>query len=90
MEEGQIRVWWCPQMPMDNFYVPVANIEQAALIMDTLADYDLFQYNNNVKPDYSNAGGVEIFEDGEWMDWHNDEFDDFDEYKESLESEDGN
>ena len=26
--------------------------------MDVLADYDLFQLNNRIKPDYVNAGGL--------------------------------
>lgn len=41
--------------------------------MDVLAEYDLFQFENKVKPDYSNMGGLLMFEDGEWVDWYDDE-----------------
>ena len=47
--------------------------ETAKFLMDTLADYDLFQLEHNIKPDYSNAGGIEVFEDGEWLDCDCDE-----------------
>ena len=54
--------------------------------MDVLADYDKFQFENNIKPDYSNAGGLEIFENGEWPDWYDEATgeDDPREYLESL------
>lgn len=68
-----MRVWWIPQVPMEPFYVPVKSLEDGALILDTLARYDLFQYEKNVKPDYCNTGGLQIFEDGEWCDWYDEE-----------------
>lgn len=67
--EGDLRVWWVPQVPMKAFIVPVVSVEEAAKLHDVLADYDLFQYENNVKPDYCNVGGLSVFEDGEWVDW---------------------
>lgn len=54
---------------MKAFIVPVVSVEEAAKLHDVLADYDLFQYENNVKPDYCNVGGLSVFEDGEWVDW---------------------
>lgn len=73
-----IRVWWIPQVPMKAFYVPVESIEQGKFLLDVLADYDLFQYENNVKPDYCNIGGLSVVdEDGDWMDLAEDEIDDF-------------
>jgi len=68
-QEQDLRVWWIPQVPMKPFIVPVADLHQSKLILATLADYDTFQYENNIKPDYCNAGGLSIFEDGEWADW---------------------
>ena len=76
---GALRVWWIPQVPMKPFYVPVRTQGDALLILDTLGRYDAFQYENNIKPDYSNAGGLEIYEpDGEegshdWCEWYDDE-----------------
>lgn len=67
--EGDLRVWWVPQVPMPAFYVPVADVREGLLLLDALAEYDLFQFENRIKPDYSNAGGLEVFEDGEWHEW---------------------
>ncbi len=43
MKEGDLRVWWIPQVPMKAFRQPVANVEQAILLLNTLAEYDNFQ-----------------------------------------------
>ena len=64
--EGDLRVWWIPQIPMKPFLVPVPDILAAKLVSGTLADYDRFQFENHVKPDYANVGGIERFEGGEW------------------------
>ncbi|ONN71698.1 hypothetical protein [Pseudomonas oryzihabitans] len=70
----KLRVWWIPQVPMPAFYVPVSSVEEGAKIMDVLADYDDFQYRNNVKPDYSNTGGLEEQdEEGDWFSWEDEE-----------------
>ncbi len=71
--EGALRVWWIPQVPMKAFHVPVASIAEAKLIMVTLAEYDIFQFENRIKPDYCNTGGLEVFEDGEWTEWYDEE-----------------
>ena len=83
MKKGQLKVWWIPQVPGKAFEVLVNNLREAKLLMDTLANYDLFQFRENVKPDYTNAGGVQIFENDEWTDWYDEETGmDFDEYME--------
>lgn len=69
----RLRVWWIPQVPMKAFRVDVKTIEEAKLLLRTLAQYDLFQYENNIKPDYANAGGLETFEDGDWCEWCDEE-----------------
>jgi hypothetical protein len=76
--EGTLRVWWIPQVPMKSFHVPVKNVKQAMLILDTLARYDQFQLDNNIKPDYSNTGGLQEFTGGDWTEWDNDDGDDID------------
>ena len=83
--EGNLRVWWIPQLPMKSFYVPVDNAKDAVFILHTLGRYDQFQLDNNIKPDYSNVGGLEVFEDGEWCEWtHPKTGDDIHEYKDST------
>ena len=86
---GDLRIWWIPQVPMRPFRVPVKTVDEAILLLDTLADYDLFQYNNNVKPDYCNAGGLEILdEDGDWCEWYDEDGYDIDEIMREREDED--
>jgi len=70
---GDLRVWWIPQVPGKPFHVPVASVEEAVKIMNVLAEYDLFQLKHRIKPDYSNAGGLEVFEDDEWCGWWDEE-----------------
>lgn len=78
-KQGELRVWWIPQVPGKPFYVPVESPAEAKKILDTLARYDQFQLDHNIKPDYCNAGGLECFnQDGditdfEWCDWYDDE-----------------
>lgn len=75
---GDLRVWHIPQVPMDAFYVPVGSPEEAAKVLNVLANYDIFQYQKRVKPDYCNAAGLEVYEEGGsedgtapgWVEWH--------------------
>lgn len=83
---GDLRIWWVPQIPMKSFTANVANLVEAKLLLDTLAEYDLFQLAHNIKPDFANAGGLSIFDetdkhdgpDGSWVDWTNEDGDDID------------
>ena len=77
---GDLQVWWVPQVPMKAFHVPVVDVAMGVKIMDTLANYDIFQFVNKVKPDYCNAGGLQRWcanNDGEgnpgWEDWYDEE-----------------
>lgn len=76
-----LRIVWIPQIPMPSFKVLVRTLREARLLLDALADYDLFQFKHRVKGDYSNAGGLQEFDrtddtdgpDGSWVDWYDDE-----------------
>ena len=68
-KEGALRVFWIPQVPGQPFRFPVTSVKEGKRFMDVLADYDLFQLKHNIKPDYTNMGGLEVFEDGEWLSW---------------------
>jgi hypothetical protein len=74
-KNGDLRIWWIPQVPMEAFYVYIQSLVEAKKILTVLADYDMFQYNNNVKPDYCNVGGLQIYEkeEGEWLDWESED-----------------
>jgi hypothetical protein len=69
----QLKVWWIPQIPGASFEVPVESVDQAKKILTVLADYDTFQYENRIKGDYCNAGGLVTLEDGEWVDWESED-----------------
>jgi hypothetical protein len=85
----KLRIWWIPQVPGKAFHVEVKTLEEAHLILETLAQYDDFQYKNRIKPDYSNAGGLQMWDedsDGEgtadWIEWMDNETGEtFDEYR---------
>lgn len=70
---GDLRIWWIPQVPMKAFHRSVPTISEAKRLLETLAHYDIFQFENNIKPDYSNMGGLSVFEDDEWMGWEDPE-----------------
>lgn len=78
----KIRVWHVPQMPMPAFYVEVDSVTQGVQMMDTLANYDAFQFDHNIKPDYCNVNGLQVFDEtltdqdlldmeltDRWVDW---------------------
>ena len=75
-QEGDLLVWWIPQVPGKPFEVSVPTREEGRRLLDTLAAYDLFQFKQNIKPDYSNVGGLMVYEDGEWIDCEDEEDDD--------------
>lgn len=73
--EGDLRVWYIPQVPMRPYvvHVPRRNgasdedyLREAAFVLDSITGLSSFEFANDVKPDYADAGGIERFEDGEW------------------------
>lgn len=71
--KGDMRVWWIPQLGGPGFEFDVSSVEEAAKFMTVLANYDLFQFENRIKPDYSNAGGLLVWNGAEWIDWEDEE-----------------
>lgn len=83
------RVWWNPQVGRCKlFYIPVRSPEEGKMVLDILSAYDYFQFNNKIKGDFCNTGGLQMYCDGEWCDWHYDDnliyTEDVDEYVHSL------
>lgn len=87
----KLRVWHIPQVSGKPFYIPVNDITEAKKVMDILSAYDLFQLENNIKPDFCNINGVQQFDEqeNEWYDWdletEDNYFDNVDEYLENDE-----
>ena len=77
----KLRVWWVPQVPGKPFFVNVDTVEEGVKLMGILADYDAFQFEHNIKPDYANVGGLMMFDpkdttdspNGSWVDWWDEE-----------------
>ena len=66
---SDFKVWYVPQVPMKAFEVHVADLTTARILLDTLERFSLFEYEERVKPDYADAGGIsERAGDGEWVD----------------------
>ncbi len=86
-KEGDLRVWHIPQVPGKPFHVTVATSIEAIKVLGILADYDTFQFKNRIKPDYCNAAGLEVYEDGEWLEWYNDNGEDIDEVADQMREE---
>lgn len=86
----KLRVWHICQIgKVDPFYVDVNSVEEAWKILNVLADYDLFQYENRIKPDYSNANGLEYLdeEENEWLEWEDEDGFDIWEHFRKMEEE---
>lgn len=75
LQVGDLVVWHIPQIPMKSFYVKVDSWEQAVQVKDLLAYYDQFQYDNNVKPDYCNASGIQIYGGQKYLDEYREDWD---------------
>ena len=81
----KLRVYHFPQVPCKPFIQEVDNEYEAALLVATLAKQHLWLEKNNIIPDFSNAIGVEMWdeemdedEDGsKWTDYYN-EFEELD------------
>ena len=71
-KKDDMRIWWIPQIPGLEFHVSVSTPSEAKKIINVLADYDIFQFENKIKPDYCNAGGLEVFQSGQWLEWYDD------------------
>ena len=72
----KLMVWHIPQVPSSNpFQVKVNDREEAIKIIETLWDYDIYQFENNIKPDYSNASGLLVKNDinEPWEEYYNEE-----------------
>lgn len=72
-EESDLRVWWIRNPPSDPEYRLVANVDEALRVMGWLADEDL-----NDPRTTTNAGGLEVYEGGEWHEWYDEHGDSID------------
>lgn len=81
-QHGELRIWHIPQIPMIPFYARVENCLEAKILLNALAEYDLFQFEHHIKPDFSHAQGFTAWDateeseygpqapKGAWRDWY--------------------
>jgi len=67
-KEGDLRVYNIKNPPNEGDLYPVKDIYHAKKLIEALADSQLLQPEIT-----SNVFGLEVYEDGEWMDWWDDE-----------------
>ena len=71
-EIGDLRIWYIPQVPMKVFEASVPDLKTGKLVLDIIYELALFEFENKVKPDYANMGGIVRYEDVdgemEWVD----------------------
>jgi len=90
--KNKLRVYHFPQVPCKAFEIEVSDEIEAFKTMRILSEQHLFLYWNNFIPDFSNAMGVQMWDedcDGEgnagWTDYYNEEEGmDFDELENSY------
>jgi hypothetical protein len=67
---ARFKVWYTPQIPMKAFEVEKPTLVEAQAALDMLIDFSLFEFENKIKPDYSDACGVTEWDEDaqEWFD----------------------
>lgn len=78
----KLRVSHFPQIPCKPYQVEVNSLEEAFIISQTLAYYDLFLLANNHRVDYANTTVVEMFDEqeNEWFDYYDEDGNEFDDW----------
>ena len=69
----KLRVWYIKNFPGNPRYFDVASPEEGADKINEFSRRDL--HDPNV---ISNAMGMEVFDDGEWSEWYDEEGNDID------------
>lgn len=67
-DEGTLKVWYIPQIPMKAFERIVPDLPTAKIVLEVLSKFSYFEFENRVKLDYADAGGIARMEAGEWWD----------------------
>jgi len=69
-KEGDLQIWHNSNFGHPAFRESVKNTDEARDKLNTLAMYDLYQGEEKVPV---NSQGLEVFEDGEWCEWMDDD-----------------
>jgi hypothetical protein len=75
-KEGDLKVVYIPQVPMAAFEFDVPDLKVGKIVLDAIVGLSIFEFENRVKPDYSDYAGFIRYEDGEWNDVDEEEYED--------------
>ena len=78
----KLKIWWNSNFGEPNFEWPVKDIDEAKYVLNLLAEYDLYLAE---RVD-ANAGGLIVLENGEWVEWYDENGDSIDEIMRSEEN----
>lgn len=81
--EERFRAVYVPQVPMHALTVEVSSLEQAVIALESITALSIFEFENRVKPDYSDFGTIERWDDEE-QDWEDVDEEDYADLVESL------
>ncbi len=71
-EEDDLRIWWISNPPSPARYTLAESIDDAVQSLAILADLDI---EDGVEV---NVSGLEVFKDGEWEEWYDEDGSDID------------
>ena len=64
----KFKVWYIPQVPAEPVEVEwIEDVNTAIKVYGWMVKLSIYEFNNNIKLDYSDAGGIQ-FENENW-DW---------------------
>ena len=84
--EEKLRVWYLI-LGTDLYYQEVKTLEEAKLVIDSIARFLNTKIEEGVFEDHCSAAGLQYYdtEEGIWLDWYDENGLDFDDHFEALE-----
>ena len=64
----RFKIFYIPQVPMPAFEREYEDFETAKEVLNAIINFSIFEYDNNVKPDYSDVAGISFWDEAE-QDW---------------------
>lgn len=77
------RAVYVPQVPMHALTVEVDSLEHAVIALESITALSIFEFENRVKPDYSDMALIERW-DAEFAEWEHVEAEEWEHLTESL------
>lgn len=66
----RFRISYIPQIPMPAFEREYSDFQTAKAVLNAVIRFSIFEFDNNVKPDYSDIALMDFW-DEEYGDWEN-------------------